>query len=87
MLLFYLTTVYGISAAVGATIFLVVRWVNVFRIRVGAFVDKHNFKSGKYRPYLIYCGIPMTIFTNALLANRCRTGQCMYAFIAYLAAA
>lgn len=30
MLLFYLTTVYGISAAVGATIFLVVRWVNVF---------------------------------------------------------
>lgn len=32
MLLFYLTTVFGISAAVGATIFLIVRWVNVFGI-------------------------------------------------------
>lgn len=30
MLLFYLTTVFGISAAAGATIFLIVRWVNVF---------------------------------------------------------
>ena len=39
MLLFYLTTVYGISAAAGATIFLIVRWVNVFWDPwVGAFV-------------------------------------------------
>ena len=28
-LLFFLTTVNGISAAAGATIFLVVRWINV----------------------------------------------------------
>ncbi len=35
MLLFYLTTVYGISAAAGATIFLIVRWINVFLGSVG----------------------------------------------------
>ena len=33
MLLFYLTTVFGISAVAGATIFLIVRWINVL-IRV-----------------------------------------------------
>ena len=89
MLLFYLTTVYGISAAVGATIFLVVRWVNVFWDPwVGAFVDKHNFKSGKYRPYLIYCGIPMTIFAAMLfLPIDAVRGSILYAFIAYLATA
>lgn len=36
MLLFYLTTVFGISATVGATIFLIVRWVNVFGILGGS---------------------------------------------------
>ena len=30
MLLFYLTTVFGISAAAGATIFLIVRWSTFF---------------------------------------------------------
>ncbi|GAK31317.1 xyloside transporter [Weissella oryzae SG25] len=40
-LLFYLTSVSGISAAVGATIFLFVRWVNVFWDPwVGSMVDK-----------------------------------------------
>ena len=44
MLLFYLTTVFGISAAVGATIFLIVRWVNVFWDPwVGTVVDKSHF--------------------------------------------
>ena len=89
MLLFYLTTVYGISAAVGATIFLVVRWVNVFWDPwVGAFVDKHGFKNGKYRPYLIYGGIPLTIMAALLfLPIEAVRGNIFYAFIAYLATA
>ncbi|CAJ1229632.1 sugar (glycoside-Pentoside-Hexuronide) transporter [Levilactobacillus zymae] len=89
MLLFYLTTVYGISAAAGATIFLVVRWVNVFWDPwVGAFVDKHNFKAGKYKPYLIYGGIPLTIMAALLfLPSASLRGNIMYAFISYLATA
>lgn len=86
MLLFYLTTVYGISAAAGATIFLVVRWVNVFWDPwVGAFVDKRNPKLGKYRPYLMYFGIPLTFFCAMLFfPNPAVRGSIPYAFIAYL---
>lgn len=89
MLLFYLTTVYGISAAVGATIFLVVRWVNVFWDPwVGTFIDKHTFKMGKYRPYLVYFGIPLTIFSVMLfLPIDSLRGSVPYAFISYLAVA
>lgn len=86
MLLFYLTTVYGISAAAGATIFLVVRWVNVFWDPwVGTVIDRHTFKSGKYRPYLLYAGIPLTIFSACLfLPIDSIRGSVPYAFIAYL---
>lgn len=86
MLLFYLTTVYGISAAAGATIFLIVRWVNVFWDPwVGTVIDRHTFKSGKYRPYLLYAGIPLTIFSACLfLPIDSIRGSVPYAFIAYL---
>lgn len=89
MLLFYLTTVYGLSAAAGATIFLIVRWINVFWDPwVGTVVDKHSFKSGKYRPYLIYFGIPMTIFAAMLfLPIESIRGNVPYAFISYMAVA
>ncbi|MCI1882627.1 MAG: MFS transporter [Sporolactobacillus sp.] len=94
MLLFYLTTVYGISAAAGATIFLIVRWANVFWDPfVGAFIDKHNNqkvikKWGKYRPYLLYFGIPLTVLSALLFfPNPAVRGNIMYAFIAYLATA
>lgn len=86
MLLFYLTTVYGISAAAGATIFLVVRWVNVFWDPwVGTVVDKKTFKNGKYKPWLLYAGVPLTIFSACLfLPIESLRGNVLYAFIAYL---
>lgn len=89
MLLFYLTTVFGISAAVGATIFLVVRWVNVFWDPwVGAVVDKSNLKRGKYRPFLLYFGIPLTVCAALLFfPMEAVRGNVIYAFISYLATA
>ena len=67
MLLFYMTTVFGLSAAVGATIFLVVRCVNVvWDPWVGTVVDKADFKQGKYKPFLLYFGIPLTVFSAML---------------------
>ncbi|MDO1604961.1 MFS transporter [Lactobacillus sp. YT155] len=90
-LLFYLSTVNGISAAAGATIFLVVRIVNVFWDPwVGAFVDKRNPKNGKYRPYILWFGLPLVIFAGLLFLpipfqdNGLRVG---YAFVSYLATA
>ncbi|WP_455419909.1 MFS transporter [Limosilactobacillus fermentum] len=89
MLLFYLTTVFGISAAAGATIFLIVRWVNVFWDPwVGTVVDKSHFKAGKYKPFLIYFGIPLTICCALLfLPIPAVRGNVFYAFFAYLATA
>ncbi|MDD6382554.1 MAG: MFS transporter, partial [Selenomonadaceae bacterium] len=67
MLLFYMTTVFGLSAAVGATIFLIVRCINVvWDPWVGTVVDKASFKNGKYKPFLLYFGIPLTIFSAML---------------------
>lgn len=92
MLLFYLTTVYGMSAAAGATIFLVVRWISVFWDPwVGTVVDKSSLgggRFGKYRPYLLYFGIPLTLCSALLfLPIESLRGNVWYAFISYLATA
>ena len=89
MLLFYLTTVFGISATVGATIFLIVRWVNVFWDPwVGAVVDRSHFKKGKYRPFILYFGIPLTICAALLFFPiEAVRGNVFYAFVSYLATA
>mgnify|MGYP000747890362 FL=1 len=53
LLIFY-TNVYGLKPEVAAVMFLIVRIVDVlWDPLVGAFVDKHNPKLGKYRSYLI----------------------------------
>ena len=54
LLIFY-TNVYGLKPEVAAVMFLIVRIVDVlWDPLVGAFVDKHNPKLGKYRSYLIW---------------------------------
>ncbi len=61
-LLFFYTDIYGLSPATAATMFLVVRIVDVlWDPLVGAFVDKHNPRWGKYRSYLVLAGLPLTV--------------------------
>lgn len=88
-LLFYMTNINGISAATGATIFLIVRWINVFWDPfVGTIVDKSSPKNGKYRPYLIWFGIPLTILAASLfLPLGFAKGNVLYATISYMATA
>ena len=88
-LLTYLTTVNTISAAAGASIFLFVRIFNVFWDPcVGTTVDKSNPKNGKYRPYLMWFGIPLVIFASLLfLPIPAVQGSVVYAFLSYLATA
>ena len=60
-LLFFYTNIFGLDPAAAAVMFLVVRIVDVvWDPLVGAFVDKHNPRWGKYRSYLILGGIPLT---------------------------
>ncbi|UQX77152.1 MFS transporter [Mannheimia haemolytica] len=89
-LLTYLTTVNGISAVAGATIFLIVKWGNVFWDPfVGAFIDKSKPSAqGKYRPYLLKFGIPLVVLASLLfLPLESVRGSVIYAFLSYFATA
>lgn len=83
LLIFY-TNVFGISAAAAGVMFLVVRIVDViWDPIVGAFVDKHNPKLGKYRSYLVLGGIPLTGFAILCFWNGF-SGSLLYAYITYV---
>lgn len=83
LLIFY-TNVFGISAAAAGVMFLIVRVVDViWDPIVGAFVDKHNPKLGKYRSYLLLGGIPLTGFAILCFWNGF-SGSLLYAYITYV---
>lgn len=83
LLIFY-TNVFGISAAAAGVMFLIVRIVDVvWDPIVGAFVDKHNPKPGKYRSYLVLGGIPLTGFAILCFWNGF-SGSLLYAYVTYV---
>lgn len=83
LLIFY-TNVYGLPAATAALMFLIVRLVDVvWDPLVGAFVDKHNPRLGKYRSYLILGGIPLTGFAILCFWTGF-SGSLLYAYITYV---
>ncbi|MED4226245.1 MFS transporter [Neobacillus cucumis] len=81
----YLTTVNAIGTAAAGFIFLFVRIVNVFwDPMVGTYVDRHTFKNGKYRPWLVIAGIPLVILSAMLFAPiPAIRGSVTVAFITY----
>ncbi|WP_367295662.1 MFS transporter [Levilactobacillus yonginensis] len=69
-LLFYYTTVMGISPAFVGTLFLVVRFIDAFDgVVYGFLIDHTHSKYGKSRPYFLWFGIPLGILTMALFFN------------------
>src|SRR5574344_30362 len=83
-LLFFYTHVFGLDPAAAAVMFLIVRIVDViWDPIVGAFVDKHNPKLGKYRAYLVLGGIPLTGFAILCFWNGF-SGSLLYAYITYV---
>lgn len=83
LLLFY-TNVFGINPASVAVMFGIVRIVDaLWDPVVGAFVDKHSPKMGKYRSYLILGGIPLTGFAILCFWNGF-SGSLLYAYITYV---
>jgi glycoside/pentoside/hexuronide:cation symporter, GPH family len=81
----YLTTVNSIGTAAAGFIFLFVRIVNVlWDPMVGTYVDKHTFKKGKYRPWLLIAGIPLVILAAMLFVPiPAIRGSVPIAFITY----
>lgn len=69
-LLFYYTTVLGISPAFVGTLFLVVRVIDAFDgMFFGFLIDHTHSKYGKSRPYFLWFGIPLGILTMLLFFN------------------
>lgn len=83
-LLFFYTNVFGLSPAVAAVMFLIVRIVDViWDPLVGALVDKRNPSLGKYRAYLVLGGIPLTGFAILCFWNGF-SGSLVYAYVTYV---
>ena len=83
-LLFFYTNIFGLDPADAATMFLVVRLVDVlWDPLVGTYVDKHNPKLGKYRSYLVLGGIPLTGFAILCFWNGFAPSL-VYAYVTYV---
>ncbi|MCH5301705.1 MAG: MFS transporter [Prevotella sp.] len=88
-LLFFYTDIYGLDPGVAATMFLVVRLVDVlWDPLVGTYVDKHNPRWGKYRSYLVLAGIPLTVLAILCFWNgmegQTPTLKLIYAYVTYV---
>jgi len=69
-LLFYYTTVLGISPAFVGTLFLVVRVIDAFDgVVYGFLIDHTHSKYGKSRPYFLWFGVPLGLLTMLLFFN------------------
>ena len=87
-LMLYLTTVLKINPAFVSGLILAVRLLDCFWSPVvGRYIDNHNPKLGKYRAYLLYGGIPLTIAACFLMlpvvASWSMTGKILYATVSY----
>ena len=87
-LMLYLTTVLKINPAFVGGLILTVRLIDCFWSPVvGKFIDNRNPKLGKYRAYLLYGGIPLTVAACLLMlpqaATWSMTMKMIYATISY----
>lgn len=88
-LLFFYTDIYGLEPGVAATMFLVVRLVDVlWDPLVGTYVDKHNPRWGKYRSYLVLAGVPLSVLAILCFWNGMQgstpTDKLVYAYVTYV---
>jgi glucuronide carrier protein len=68
-LLLYYTDVAGISAAAVGTMFLVVRfWDAVTDLFAGRLVDKAQTRWGKFRPFILFGGVPLLLMSVAVFS-------------------
>lgn len=84
-MIFY-TDVFGMSAAVVGTMFLVTRiWDSAFDPIVGVIADRTQSRWGKFRPYLLYLAIPFALIgiLTFMTPDLSDTGKIVYAYITY----
>ena len=87
-LMLYLTTVLKINPAFVSGLILSVRLIDCFWSPiVGRYIDNRNPKLGKYRAYLLYGGIPLTVAACLLMLPQAATWsmsmKIVYATVSY----
>ena len=87
-LMLYLCTVLKINPGFVSGLILAVRLLDCFWSPVvGKYIDNHNPKLGKYRTYLLYGGIPLTVAACFLMlpavATWGMTWKIVYATVSY----
>ena len=87
-LMLYLTTVLKINPAFVGGLILSVRLIDCFWSPVvGRYIDNRNPKLGKYRAYLLYGGIPLTVAACLLMLPQAATWsmglKLLYATVSY----
>lgn len=84
----FYTDVFGISAAAAGTMLFVTKIVDAFTDpAMGAIADRTNTRFGKFRPYLLFAGVPMAAaavltFTTPDLSDG---GKLVWAYVTYTA--
>jgi GPH family glycoside/pentoside/hexuronide:cation symporter len=85
LMIFY-TDVFGMPAAAVGTMFFVTRiWDSFFDPIVGVCADRTHSRWGKFRPYLLFLGIPFALIGIATFVTPdfSLTGKIVYAYITY----
>ena len=87
-LMIYLTTVLKLNPAFVSGLILAVRLIDCFWSPVvGRYIDNRNPKLGKYRAYLLYGGIPLTVAACLLMLPQAAewgtTAKIVYATVSY----
>ncbi len=85
-LLYFYTDVYGISAGVAGTMFLVTRiWDSINDPIMGIICDRTKTRWGKFRPYLLWLAIPFGIIgvLTFTTPDWSVSGKIIYAYITY----
>lgn len=85
LMIFY-TDVFGMSAAMVGTMFLITRvWDSLFDPVVGIIADRTESRWGKFRPYLLCLAVPFGAFAvlTFYTPDIDDTGKIVYAFITY----
>ncbi len=85
-MLYFYTDVFGISAAVVGTMFLVSRiWDAVNDPLIGALADRTKSRWGKFRPWILFAAFPLAIF--GILAfttiDLSTVGKIVWAYVTY----
>ncbi len=85
---YFLTDVYGISAASVGTILFIARWVDAIDAPIwGIIFEKTNSRWGKSRPWFLWLSLPFAVFgvLTFLSPDLSHTAKVWYAAITYIA--